>query len=61
MISHFDKAWVSGVVAFVCQYVVLHFFNIAVSADTQGIIVTVVCGLITAAVTYLVPNKPKPS
>lgn len=59
MISQFDKAWVAGVVAFVCQYIVNHFFNITVSADTQSLIVTVVVALVTAAATWLVPNKPK--
>jgi len=59
MLSHFDKAWVAGVVAFLCQYVAFHFWNVTVSAGTQALIVTVVSGLITAAATYLVPNKPK--
>ena len=59
MLTYFDKAWVAGVVAFICQFIVLHFFNITIDANTQGIIVTVVCGLITAIATYLVPNKPK--
>jgi hypothetical protein len=59
MLTTFDKAWVSGVVAFVCQYVINHFFNITVSADTQSLLVTVIVALVTAAATWIVPNKPK--
>lgn len=58
MISKFDKAWVAGVVAFICQYIVQHFWGITVDAGTQGLIVTIVIGLITAGAAYLVPNKP---
>jgi hypothetical protein len=59
MLSTIDKAWVAGVVAFACQYIVNHFFNITVSADTQSLIVTVIVALITAVATWIVPNKPK--
>lgn len=59
MLTTFDKAWVAGVVAFVCQYIVLHFWNITVTPETQTIIVTVITGALTAAATWLVPNKPK--
>lgn len=53
-----NKAWVAGVVAFICQYIVLQFFHLDISADTQTLIVTVVTGLITAIVTWAVPNVP---
>lgn len=59
MLTTFDKAWVSGVVAFVCQYIVTHFFNITVSADAQSLVVTVIMAIVTMVATYIVPNKPK--
>lgn len=61
MLTTFDKAWVSGVVAFVCQYVVTHFFGITIDASTQGLIVTVITSLIPMLGVWLVPNKPKSS
>lgn len=59
MLTTIDKAWVAGVVAFVCQYIITHFFNITVNADTQSIVVTVIVALVTAVATWIVPNKPK--
>lgn len=60
MFSTIDKAWVSGVVSFVCQYVVLKFFGIDVSMDTQIMIVSALTAVINFVLTWAMPNK-KPS
>lgn len=60
MLTTFDKAWVAGVVSFICQYVVQHFWHITVDAGTQGLIVTGIVSLVTLWATWQVPNKEAP-
>ena len=57
MLTSVDKMWVAGVVSFISQYVIAHFFNITISADVQAAAVS----LITMALTWLVPNKTAPT
>ena len=57
MLTTVDKMWVAGVVSFISQYIIAHFFNVTISADVQAAVVS----LITMAMTYLVPNKTAPT
>jgi peptidoglycan hydrolase-like protein with peptidoglycan-binding domain len=60
MLTNMDKAWVAGVVAFVCNYIVNHFFHITIDDGTQGIIVNLLATFVLpAAAVWIVPNKPK--
>jgi len=52
MISKMDKAWVSGIVAFAAVQV-QHFFGITVDPN----VLAGAAFVISAAITYLVPNK----
>lgn len=52
MISKIDKAWVAAAVSFL-SLTVMQFFGIEIDATVQNGIVAV----ITAAFTWLVPNK----
>lgn len=61
MFSTIDKAWIAGVVAFVCQYIVLKFFGVEVTEDLQAIIVTAIAAILTAVATWAMPNKPPKS
>lgn len=57
-LASINKAWVSGVVSFICVYVLLPFFHITVDDGTQKLIVAVICGVLTAVPTWAIPNKP---
>jgi len=53
MLTTFDKAWVAGVVSFVCQYVLSSVFHIDIDPTVQAGLVSV----ISAVLVYIVPNK----
>jgi peptidoglycan hydrolase-like protein with peptidoglycan-binding domain len=60
MLTTMDKAWVAGVVSFVCNYIVNHFWHITIDDGTQGVIVNLIATFILPLVAvWLVPNKPK--
>ena len=62
MLTTMDKAWVAGVVAFVCNYIVNHFFHITIDDGTQGLIVNLLVTFVVPMVAvWAVPNKPKPA
>lgn len=62
MLTTIDKAWVAGVVAFVCNYIVNHFFHITIDDGTQGLIVNLLVTFVVPMVAvWAVPNKPKPA
>lgn len=52
MLTKFDKAYTAALVSFL-SLTIANFFGIEVPAEMQAAIV----GLITGAMTYLVPNK----
>lgn len=52
MFTKVDKMWVSGLVSFLAL-TAMQFFNVEIDATLQAGIVAV----ITAALTWLVPNK----
>lgn len=58
MLTSIDKAWVSGVVSFICQYIVLKFFGITVGADMQILLTSAGTAVINFILTWAVPNKP---
>ena len=53
MLSKFDKAWVALAVSFIAQ-TAMQFWGVEVSVEIQATVVSV----ITAALVFLVPNKP---
>lgn len=57
MLTTFDKAWVSGVVAFLSNYIVRHFFGVDISPDIQGLIVEALMSLLPAVAVWFMPNK----
>lgn len=52
MLSRFDKAYTAALVSFL-SLTAANFFGIEVSPEVQAALV----GLITGAMTYLIPNK----
>lgn len=59
-LSRINKAWVAAVVAFICSNILLYFFGIDVTADTQALISTVAFTIISGFATWLIPNAPSP-
>lgn len=58
MFSTIDKAWVAGVVGFICQYVLQAFFNITVDGGVQDAIVNLAVTFILPAIAvWAWPNK----
>ncbi len=60
MFTTVDKAWVAGVVGFICQYILQSFFHITVDGGIQDAIVNLaVTFVLPALAVWAIPNKPK--